>query len=128
MDFPHFLYSACGISCLASEQVASETECCSYYVDFFSVAAVEAALVIMQCTAADLKDDADDDRRVGYAVKCVVITGVIELIDSAPIIVDDEWCGIGRDKLLRIMISASQYVHILIINLIDQSILVINPS
>jgi len=47
MDFPHFLYSAYAVSCLASEQVASEAECCSYYVDFFIVASVEAAVVIM---------------------------------------------------------------------------------
>lgn len=62
---------------------------CSYYVDFCIMAAVEAALVIMQCTAANLKGIAADDGRVGYAVKYVVITGVIRLIDSVSIIVDN---------------------------------------
>lgn len=32
MDFPHFLYSAYAVSCLASGKAASEAECCSYYV------------------------------------------------------------------------------------------------
>ena len=97
MDFPHFLYSAYAVSCLASEQVASEAECCSYYVDFFIVASVEAAVVIMQCTAADLKDNTADDGLVGYAVKYVVITGVVELIDSMSIIVGNGWCSVRWD-------------------------------
>lgn len=42
----------------------------------------------MQCTAADLKDNAANDGWVDYAVKYVVITGVIQLIDSVSIIVD----------------------------------------
>ena len=75
---------------------------CSYYVDFPSVAAVEAALVIMQCTTADLKDVTADDGWVGYAVKYVMITGVISLIDSMSIIVDDEWCeGILHVQKMR---------------------------
>ena len=54
----------------------------------------------MQCTAADLKDSDAHDGLVGYAVKYVVITGVIQLIDSVSIIVDDGWCGLGWDELL----------------------------
>ena len=57
------------------------------------MAADELSLVIMQCTAANLKDVTADDGLVGYAVKYVVITGVIELIDNVSIIVDDGWCG-----------------------------------
>ena len=42
----------------------------------------------MQCTVADLKDNVANDGRVDYAVKYVVITGVIQSIDSVSIIVD----------------------------------------
>ena len=51
----------------------------------------------MYCTAADLKDSDAHDGLVGYAVKYVVITGVIELIDSMSIIVGNGWCSVRWD-------------------------------
>ena len=58
------------------------------------MAAVEAAVVIISCTAADLKDVSANDGRVDSVVKDVVITGVIKLIDSVSIIVDGGWCRV----------------------------------
>ena len=70
---------------------------CSYHVDFHIMASVEAALVIMQCTAADLKDITADDGLVDSVVKDVVITGVIQLINSMSIIVGNRWCSVRWD-------------------------------
>lgn len=66
---------------------------CRCYVDFPIVATFVTVIVIMQCTAADLKDVTTDDGLVGYILKYVVITGVIELIGSTSIIADDVRCG-----------------------------------
>lgn len=63
------------------------------------MAAVEATVVIISCTAADLKDVSANDGRVDSVVKDVVITGVIKLIDSASIIVDGGWCELGRGEI-----------------------------